>query len=1206
MSDVNNTVGLDASKAIQSLDSLGFSIDTVNQKIEALNKKTKGDPFKTMNANAADAVKRITSLEARIKGLENQLRRAGRAGGQAGKEITLGWETVSRILQTQVLLRGLNALQQGFGEAAKSAQEFQLTVARTSAIASGPGSSFDELSVSIRQLSVDLGRPIAEVASASFQALQNDIADTTEASLAFVRASSELALVTDSELETAVNSLTSVLKSYGDEAGTAAENADILFRAIDVGRVRLDELENRLGTITPQAAALGISFAEAASAVSSLTLSGLDTAKSATQLRNILSKLIRPTTTLQAAFERLGVTTGQQLVAQYGGLQGALNALREAFDDNETAVASAFGTIRGELGILNLLANEGSEFDRVLGEITNSSGAVDEALKKVEATTARDFEKSLAQAQDTLLGVGNTLLEVKTSALDFFNTVVPSSQALEGIFLGLGVAATIAFANIATGAIAAKAAAIGLTGPIGLLAVGLGTIAALQFSNIPTLEGSLRSLEQAALDANKAIEESFEQTNDAIADKQADNIRRQDSLLRDFVQQSASYYADIRRNFERENERIEISALRTSESFRSAREDLISDLFGFIDSIDGRIEDSFGRVRDAQQDLADIQFERAQRGLTDLQKAVNELSRAQISAGNAREQFINAGFDESERQAALQLQQTAEQQARDALRSAERLGDIQLINRAEQNLIGTVQQRIELEQRAQAALAGIDQTRAREQADQAEAIRRRQAAITQELDALNSRRDEQGQLRDRNPQALAEEEARIASLVQEFRTLETELQGLEIIDQADVRNQVDRAAKSFEEGLASVRFDIRGAIDELQTELRAKDFEGTIQLEAVLSQTSVAAFQDNLEQALTGGDVGQRFQQRRNAANEFILSQRQAIAESERAGKLLEAQFDQIARTGTEAFQAPRQLGSLVNSLGSSFFGERIGEGLKDIIPEQQQEVDGFITQIGLLALKLKQEGAPAIKEVESSLKDVSAELAGSPLQTELPAAITLITRQIEETARAVELLQQKSEAAGKVEVGIEDIQQLELEALQVSAAAGKVALEFRGIGSNARGASDSSQTFASNTQSAIGPAQQLLDIQSKIANEAERAANAQAQAAVSGPQPKFFGGSVFRNFGGDITRGQDQRLVAASAGEFFVNERSSSRFFSQLQAINAGQNPVFRDQGGPVTNVGDINVNIDARNARSVDGREIARTLDREMRRRGSNSLRG
>jgi hypothetical protein len=75
------------------------------------------------------------------------------------------------------------------------------------------------------------------------------------------------------------------------------------------------------------------------------------------------------------------------------------------------------------------------------------------------------------------------------------------------------------------------------------------------------------------------------------------------------------------------------------------------------------------------------------------------------------------------------------------------------------------------------------------------------------------------------------------------------------------------------------------------------------------------------------------------------------------------------------------------------------------------------------------------------------------------------------------------------------------------------------------------------------------------------------------------------------------------SRDEFVVNARSSRRFFSQLQSINAGQAPVMRNQGGVVNHVTIGDVNVQGGSTPSKTGRAIAFELRRELRR---GSIRG
>jgi hypothetical protein len=80
--------------------------------------------------------------------------------------------------------------------------------------------------------------------------------------------------------------------------------------------------------------------------------------------------------------------------------------------------------------------------------------------------------------------------------------------------------------------------------------------------------------------------------------------------------------------------------------------------------------------------------------------------------------------------------------------------------------------------------------------------------------------------------------------------------------------------------------------------------------------------------------------------------------------------------------------------------------------------------------------------------------------------------------------------------------------------------------------------------------------------------------------------------------QGTDTIPAMLSAGEHITNARSSRRFFSQLQAINAGQTPVFRSEGGDTynTTVGDINVS--GAGSPQVVARDVMRAIRREERR--------
>jgi hypothetical protein len=90
----------------------------------------------------------------------------------------------------------------------------------------------------------------------------------------------------------------------------------------------------------------------------------------------------------------------------------------------------------------------------------------------------------------------------------------------------------------------------------------------------------------------------------------------------------------------------------------------------------------------------------------------------------------------------------------------------------------------------------------------------------------------------------------------------------------------------------------------------------------------------------------------------------------------------------------------------------------------------------------------------------------------------------------------------------------------------------------------------------------------------------------------------------GGTARGTDTIPAMLSAGEKVTDAKNSRRFFSQLQSIGAGQQPVYRNAGGDTynTNVGDINVQ-DTSGRPYQTAREVMRQIKREQR-RGSGSI--
>lgn len=425
MAEITQKLGFEAAGAIATLNSLNVAIKQVNTSMRAMNKAASASGGLTNSATAMANLDAQAKKAARgVTAVGTATQKAGKKGTSAAQSMTISWETFGRVLATQAIVRGLNAITTAIGDAAAAQAEFDLRTAQIANITDEGAKSFDSLQESISGLSVELGRPIGEVTEASMEALQNSLGTTAETMDLLKNSAHELALVTNSTLGQSINAISSVIKAYNLDISEAKDVSDIFFTAIDKGRITMSEFESRLGTVTPLANVLGIEFEDAAASIASLTLSGLNGSIAMTQFRNVLNKLVDPGKELQAAMESLGVTSGEELVEKFGTLQKALVALKGTVNGDEQALARMFETIRGKLGVLNLFANDGKNINDVLEAMQGRLNKVTEGADAIDATKTRQMQKATEELNESLRVLGDEFNTLKLGATIFANDVI--------------------------------------------------------------------------------------------------------------------------------------------------------------------------------------------------------------------------------------------------------------------------------------------------------------------------------------------------------------------------------------------------------------------------------------------------------------------------------------------------------------------------------------------------------------------------------------------------------------------------------------------------------------------------------------------------------------------------------------------------------------------------------------------------------------
>jgi TP901 family phage tail tape measure protein len=340
--------------------------------------------------------------------------------------------------------------------------------------------------------------PVLEATEALYEALSNQVVEAGNAT-SFMAQEMKLAITTVSSLDEAVDTTSTVLNAFRKNVAETARINAVLFKAVDVGRFRLNELGSQFGRVSVLSNELKISFEEQAAAIALLTRLGLNADVAQTLLTNVQLKLVKPTETMVELFNKWGVSSGAAAVQTFG-FAGVLRKLaQEAQGSNDPMqeLGEIFQDLRAITGAQGLVSNF-DLFEETLREVTNSTEAFNKAfdlsmeslgrkadveVEKVRqlllvqfgepflrlmlgiADSAGGADKAIARLIKTFVIGGTVFLSYRT-ALNLVNSAV-------ALHAGLTARSTAATAALTGATTAQTAATTGLTVAQGAATAGL-------------------------------------------------------------------------------------------------------------------------------------------------------------------------------------------------------------------------------------------------------------------------------------------------------------------------------------------------------------------------------------------------------------------------------------------------------------------------------------------------------------------------------------------------------------------------------------------------------------------------------------------------------------------------------------------------------------------------------------------------------------
>jgi len=338
---------------------------------------------------------------------------------QATQNYLITWQSFARLLTIQLLHQAISQLSQALKQGVKDAMEFQTRIAEIRTISQDAALSSEAWAGGLRKISESMGIDILDTAEAAYQTLSNQIAKGAKV-FDFVTEAARLASITVSKNSEAVDALSSVMNAYGKEAGTAREISDRLFVSVNLGRFRLEEIANSLGGITVIGKEAGLSLNELLSALNALTISGFTSSQAMTQIRGVISQLIKPSQDMKKFLTGIGAASGEAAVKMYGFI-GVLDLLRQHADASGKSISEEIRNIRGLLAALNLTSAGHRAYAESMTRLANASTEANEAFKIVMETNARTIQKEMEKVKNYFrLDFGTNILKTLAETTQSF------------------------------------------------------------------------------------------------------------------------------------------------------------------------------------------------------------------------------------------------------------------------------------------------------------------------------------------------------------------------------------------------------------------------------------------------------------------------------------------------------------------------------------------------------------------------------------------------------------------------------------------------------------------------------------------------------------------------------------------------------------------------------------------------------------------
>lgn len=283
-------------------------------------------------------------------------------------------------------------------------------------IAGSTDSEMAGMTQQVRDFSLETGKLTNEIVPALYQSISASVPKETV--FDFLKVANMAATGGVTELETAVDGITSVINAYGTENLSAAQASDQMFTAVKLGKTTFGELASSLFNVIPTAVNAGVSFGDITAAIATMTASGTPTSVATTQMRQALVELADSGSQVGETFQEVAGKSFKDFIAEGHNTSEALNLLDEHARNSGLSIDQLFSSVEAGNAAAQLTGGHAKTFADDIAAMATSAGATEEAYEKMTDTFQHKTELLSAAWEDVKLDSGKALAEALSPAAD--------------------------------------------------------------------------------------------------------------------------------------------------------------------------------------------------------------------------------------------------------------------------------------------------------------------------------------------------------------------------------------------------------------------------------------------------------------------------------------------------------------------------------------------------------------------------------------------------------------------------------------------------------------------------------------------------------------------------------------------------------------------------------------------------------------------